>query len=127
MRRRLGITQAGVVRHPGVTQGRVSAIEHAYRAVTSVPGRAGGMTLTLTAAAGVVIARRDPGGLVTMPVKPYVAIPAALRRRCGTRAGRPDRAGRVPRRGHAGRVLDRGRGPGAAGTCPFPHRDGGRS
>ena len=42
MRRRLGITQAGVVQRTGVTQGRVSAIEHAYRAVTSVPGRAGG-------------------------------------------------------------------------------------
>jgi hypothetical protein len=35
----------------------------------------------------VVIARRDPGGMVTMPAKPYVAIPAALRRRCGLRPG----------------------------------------
>jgi bifunctional DNA-binding transcriptional regulator/antitoxin component of YhaV-PrlF toxin-antitoxin module len=35
----------------------------------------------------VVIARRDPGGLVTMPAKPYLLIPAALRRRCGLRPG----------------------------------------
>ena len=34
-----------------------------------------------------MIARRDPGGMVTVPAKPYVAIPAALRRRCGLRAG----------------------------------------
>ena len=48
---------------------------------------AGGDRLTLTADAGVVIARRDPGGMVTMPARPYIAIPAALRRRCGLRAG----------------------------------------
>lgn len=43
MRRRLGITQAGVVQRTGVTQGRVSAIEHADRAVHDVqPGLAGG-------------------------------------------------------------------------------------
>ena len=35
----------------------------------------------------MVIARCDPGGLVTMPAKPYLVIPAALRRRCGLRAG----------------------------------------
>jgi bifunctional DNA-binding transcriptional regulator/antitoxin component of YhaV-PrlF toxin-antitoxin module len=35
----------------------------------------------------VVIARRDPGGVVTMPSKPYLVIPAALRRRCGLRPG----------------------------------------
>jgi hypothetical protein len=28
-----------------------------------------------------MIARRDPGGMVTMPAKPYVVNPAALRRR----------------------------------------------
>jgi hypothetical protein len=37
--------------------------------------------------AGVIIARRDPGGAVTLPVKPYLVIPAALRRRCGLRPG----------------------------------------
>jgi AbrB family looped-hinge helix DNA binding protein len=35
----------------------------------------------------VVIARRDPGGMVTMTSKPYIVIPAALRRRCGLRPG----------------------------------------
>ena len=39
--------------------------------------------MTLTAASGVVIARRDPGGIVTLQVRLYLAIPAALRRRCG--------------------------------------------
>jgi hypothetical protein len=46
-----------------------------------------GDRLTLTAAAGMVIARRDPDGMVTMPAKPYLVIPAALRRRCGLRPG----------------------------------------
>ena len=32
-------------------------------------------------------ARRDPGGMVTVPSRPYIVIPAALRRRCGLRAG----------------------------------------
>jgi hypothetical protein len=35
----------------------------------------------------VVFARRDPAGMVTMPAKPYLVIPAALRRRCGLRPG----------------------------------------
>jgi len=48
---------------------------------------AGGGRLTLTAAGGVVIARRDPAGMGTMPSKPYLVIPAALRRRCGLRPG----------------------------------------
>ncbi len=57
------------------------------RAMTAVLGWQAGDRLTFTAVAGVVIARRDPGGLVTMPAKPYLVIPAALRRRCGLRAG----------------------------------------
>ena len=56
------------------------------RAVVGVLGWQPGDRLTLTGAAGVV-ARRDPDGLVSMPVKPYLAIPAALRQRCGLRAG----------------------------------------
>ena len=64
--------------------GRIDASGRvADRAFTSALGWRPGDRLTLTAAAGVVIARRDPDGLVTMPAKPYVAIPAALRRRCG--------------------------------------------
>ena len=34
----------------------------------------------MTAEAGVMIARRDPGGMVTIPARPNVVIPAALRR-----------------------------------------------
>jgi hypothetical protein len=59
----------------------------ADRAVTSALGWQQGDRLTLTAAAGVVIARRDPGGMVTMPSKPCLVIPATLRRRCGLRPG----------------------------------------
>jgi bifunctional DNA-binding transcriptional regulator/antitoxin component of YhaV-PrlF toxin-antitoxin module len=60
----------------------------ADRAMTSSLGWRPGDRLTLTAAgAGVVIARRDPGGMVTLPAKPYIVIPAALRRRCGLRPG----------------------------------------
>jgi hypothetical protein len=68
--------------------GRIDASGRvADRAMTSALGWRRGDRLTLTAAAGVVIARRDPGGMVRMPSKPYVAIPAALRRRCGLRPG----------------------------------------
>ena len=53
----------------------------ADRAMTGALGWLPGDRLTLTAAAGVVIARRDPGGMVSLPVKAYIVIPAALRRR----------------------------------------------
>ena len=59
----------------------------ADRAMTSALGWQPGDRLTLTAAAGVIIARRDPAGMVTLPAKPYLVIPAALRRRCGLRPG----------------------------------------
>jgi bifunctional DNA-binding transcriptional regulator/antitoxin component of YhaV-PrlF toxin-antitoxin module len=59
----------------------------ADRSMTGALGWRPGDRLTFTAAAGVVIARRDPAGLVIMPAKPYLVIPAALRRRCGLRAG----------------------------------------
>ena len=41
----------------------------------------------LTAAAGVVTARRDPVGMVTIPRRGYIAMPAALRLRCGLEPG----------------------------------------
>ena len=59
----------------------------ADRAMTGALGWQPGDRLTFTATAGVVIARRDPAGMVTMPAKPYLVIPAALRRRCGLRPG----------------------------------------
>ena len=59
----------------------------ADRAMIGAVGWQPGDRLTFTAAAGVVVARRDPGGMVTMPAKPYLVIPAALRRRCGLQAG----------------------------------------
>jgi hypothetical protein len=59
----------------------------ADRVTIAALGWRGGDRLTVTAEAGVMIARRDPGGMVTVPSRPYVVIPAALRRRCGLRAG----------------------------------------
>ena len=57
------------------------------RAVVTALGWSGGDRLTFTADAGVVTARRDPGGMVTVPASGYITIPAALRRRCGLQAG----------------------------------------
>ena len=94
---------------PGVREGsgRIDASGRvADRATIAALGWRGGDRLTLTAEAGVMIARRDPGGMVTVPSRPHVVIPAALRRRCGLRGRRPRAAGRrLVRPGHAGRVL----------------------
>jgi hypothetical protein len=68
--------------------GRIDASGRvADRVTVAALGWRGGDRLTLTAEAGVMVARRDPGGMVTVPAWPYVVIPAALRRRCGLRAG----------------------------------------
>jgi len=68
--------------------GRIDASGRvADRAIISVLGWQPGDRLAVAADAGVVTARRDPGGVVTMPGRPYLVIPAALRRRCGLRAG----------------------------------------
>jgi bifunctional DNA-binding transcriptional regulator/antitoxin component of YhaV-PrlF toxin-antitoxin module len=68
--------------------GRIDASGRiADRAVTRALGWRGGDRLTLTAEADVVTARRDPGGMITLPGRAYIAIPAALRRRCGLEAG----------------------------------------
>jgi len=61
----------------------------ADRTVTGALGWRGGDRLTLTADAGVVVIRRDPAGLVTLPPRPCVPIPAALRHRCGLLPGDP--------------------------------------
>jgi bifunctional DNA-binding transcriptional regulator/antitoxin component of YhaV-PrlF toxin-antitoxin module len=66
--------------------GRVDASGRvADRAVVTALGWQVGDRLTVTAEAGVVVARRDPGGMVVVPARPCVVIPAALRRRCGLR------------------------------------------
>jgi hypothetical protein len=68
--------------------GRIDASGRiADRAVIRALGWFGGDRLTLTADAGVILARRDPGGMITLPARPYVVIPAALRRRCRLRTG----------------------------------------
>ena len=50
----------------------------ADRSVTGALGRRGGDRLTLTAEAGVVVIRRDPSGLVTLPPRPCVPVVSAL-------------------------------------------------
>jgi len=68
--------------------GRIDASGRiADRAVISVLGWRCGDRLTLTADAGVVTARRDAAGMAAMTAKPYIVIPAALRRRCGLEPG----------------------------------------
>jgi hypothetical protein len=53
------------------------------RAVITALGWAGGDRLTFTADAGVVTARRDPGGMVTLPASGYITIPGRHRRNAG--------------------------------------------
>jgi hypothetical protein len=78
--------------------GRIDASGRvADRVVTCVLGWRCGDRVTLTAVAGVVIARRDPGGLVTVAARCRVMIPAPLRRRCGLQAGDPVLLAAVPR------------------------------
>jgi len=84
--------------------------------MTGALGWKPGDRLTLTASAGVVIARRHPSGMVTMPAKPNLVILAALRRalhpaRCaGCPAGRDQRDSRGHRRrsraGHAASLAE---------------------
>ncbi len=68
--------------------GRIDASGRvADRAITGALGWPEGDRLTLTASPGVVTAWRDPRGMVTVPARACLAIPAVLRRRCGLRAG----------------------------------------
>jgi len=68
--------------------GRIDASGRvADQAVGCALGWREGDRLTVTASPGVVTARRDPRGMVTVPARACLAIPAVLRRRCGLRAG----------------------------------------
>lgn len=58
---------------PSPDAGRV-----ADRAITSALGWRGGDRLTLTASAGVMVARRDPDGMITVPGWPCIVIPVAV-------------------------------------------------
>ena len=40
----------------------------------------------------MVTARRDPGGIATLPASGYITIPAPLRRRCGLEASDRNRS-----------------------------------
>ena len=57
------------------------------QAISCALGWREGDRLTLTADPGVVTARRDPRGMITVPARGCLAIPAVLRRRCGLRTG----------------------------------------
>jgi hypothetical protein len=84
-----------------------------------------GDRLTLTAEAGVVIICRDSSGLVTLPPRSRVPIPAALRHRCGLLPGDPVLLAAVPAEdtltAYSLAVVDQA----LAAHIPFPARDGG--
>jgi hypothetical protein len=59
--------------------GRIDASGRvADRAITSALGWRGGDRLALTASAGVMVARRDPDGMITVPARSHIVIPAAV-------------------------------------------------
>ncbi len=74
---------------------------------------------------GVVVIRRDPSGLVTLPPRSCVPIPAALRHRCGLLPGDPILLTAVPAEdtltAYSLAVVDQD----LAARIPFPARDGG--
>jgi hypothetical protein len=108
--------------------GRIDASGRvADRVTIAALGWRGGDRLTLTAEAGVMIARRDPGGMVTVPARPYIVIPAALRRRCGLRAGDHVLLAAVPGEdllaAYSFTVVDKA----MRAHTPFPRGEGARS
>jgi len=97
----------------------------ADRTVTGALGWRGGDWLTLTASAGVEVIRRDPSGLVTLPPRSCVPVPAALRRRCGLLPGDPVLLTAAPAEdtltAYSLAVVDQA----LAALIPFPAREGG--
>ena len=97
----------------------------ADRTVTGALGWRGGDRLTLTAEAGVVVIRRDPSGLVTLPPRSCVPVPAALRHRCGLLPGDPVLLTAVPAEdtltAYSLAVVEQA----LAALIPFPAREGG--
>ena len=93
----------------------------ADRTVTGALGWRGGDRLALTAEAGVVVIRRDPSGLVTLPPRSCVPIPAALRHRCGLLPGHPVLLTAVPAEdtltAYSLAVVDQA----LTALIPFPH------
>jgi bifunctional DNA-binding transcriptional regulator/antitoxin component of YhaV-PrlF toxin-antitoxin module len=86
-----------------------------------------GDRVTLTAGAGVVVVRRDPHGMVTVPARCSIAIPAGLRHRCGLRPGDQVLLAALPHQDTLAActfaVVDQ-----ALGAHPlFPRREGGLS
>jgi hypothetical protein len=80
----------GLIRPGGcsVRVGRIDASGRVTdRAIAFALGWREGERLTPTASPGVVTARREAGGMVTVPIRACIAIPAVLRRRCGLWAG----------------------------------------
>jgi AbrB family looped-hinge helix DNA binding protein len=108
--------------------GRIDASGRvADRAAIAALGWHVGDRLTLTADAGVMVARRDAGGMVTVPDRPHIVIPAALRSRCGLRPG--DRVllavlpGEDALAAYPLAVVDQA----LRAHAPFPYRAGGQS
>ena len=97
----------------------------ADRTVTGALGWRGGDRLTLTAGAGVVVIRRDPSGLVTLPPRSCVPIPAVLRHRCGLLPGDPVLLAARPAEdtltAYSLAVVDQA----LRALIPFPAREGG--
>ena len=122
-----------LVRPPALPRDVVYGLAHvdrsgrvADRTVTGALGWRGGDRLTLSAEAGVVVIRRDPSGLVTLPPRSCVPIPAALRHRCGLLPGDPVLLTAVPAEdtltAYSLAVVDQA----LRALIPFPAREGGQ-
>jgi AbrB family looped-hinge helix DNA binding protein len=108
--------------------GRIDASGRvADRVTVAALGWRGGDRLTLTADAGVMIARRDAGGMITVSARPYIVIPAALRRRCGLRAGDYVLLAAMPGQDLLAAYSFAVVGQAMRAHAPFPRGEGGRT